>query len=111
MRLSVFLVTVVLLVVSCSPMIQFGDVPISNQELVIDEVQHSAKNSANFTISPSSGWTTGGEEITITGTGFLDMAYKNVTSDGEAYTWTTTTANSMLVLHFHLDAKNNHPYE
>ena len=93
MRLSVFLVTVVLLVVSCSPMIQFGDVPISNQELVIDEVQHSAKNSANFTISPSSGWTTGGEEITITGTGFLDMAYSNVTSDGEAYTWTTTTAN------------------
>ena len=93
MRLSVFLVTVVLLAVSCSPMMPFGDVSISNQEFVIDEVQHSAKNSANVTISPSSGWTTGGEEITITGSGFLDMAYSNVTSDGEAYTWTTTTAN------------------
>ena len=44
-------------------------------------------------MSPVNGWTTGGEEIIITGTGFLDMAYSNVTSDGEAYTWTTTTAN------------------
>jgi len=51
-------------------------------------------NEANLTdVTPSSGWTTGGEEITITGEGFLDMAFKNVTSDGEPYTWTTSTIN------------------
>ena len=51
-------------------------------------------NEANLTdVMPSSGWTTGGEEITITGEGFLDMAFKNVTSDGEPYTWTTSTIN------------------
>ena len=47
----------------------------------------------NTTISPSEGSNLGGSEITINGTGFLDMAWKNLTSDGNAYTWTTTTAN------------------
>ena len=54
----------------------------------------SSKNSTiSNTVNPNSGSTDGGEEITITGTGFLDMAYKNVTHDGEAYTWTTSTVN------------------
>lgn len=63
----------------------------------VDEIlssdSKSSTDTSSWVVSPSNGWTTGGEEITITGTGFLDMAYKNVTSDGEAYTWTTTTAN------------------
>ena len=63
----------------------------------VDEIlssdSKSSTDTSSWVISPSNGWTTGGEEITITGTGFLNMAYKNVTSDGEAYTWTTTTAN------------------
>ena len=63
----------------------------------VDEIlssdSKSSTDASSWVVSPSNGWTTGGEEITITGTGFLDMAYKNVTSDGEAYTWTTTTAN------------------
>ena len=48
---------------------------------------------ASTTVTPTSGWTTGGEEITITGSGFLDMAFQNVTNDGEPYTWTTNTIN------------------
>ena len=64
---------------------------------VVDEIlssdSKSSTDTSSWVVSPSNGWTTGGEEITITGTGFLDMAYKNITSDGEAYTWTTTTAN------------------
>ena len=48
---------------------------------------------ASITVTPTSGWTTGGEEITITGSGFLDMAFQNVTNDGEPYTWTTNTIN------------------
>ncbi len=57
----------------------------------VDDIQYSSPIQA--TISPSSGWTTGGEEITITGSGLLDMAYKNVTSDGVAYEWTKSTAS------------------
>ena len=51
---------------------------------------------ASATVSPANGWTTGGEDITITGSGFLDMAFKNVTNDGQPYTWTMTTANYVL---------------
>jgi len=62
-----------------------------------DEISQSDSKSSTDTsgwvVSPSNGWTTGGEEIIITGTGFMDMAFKNVTSDGEAYTWTISTAN------------------
>ena len=49
--------------------------------------------SSNYSVNTSTGWTSGGEEIIITGTGFLDMAFKNLTHDGNAYTWTTMTAN------------------
>jgi hypothetical protein len=45
------------------------------------------------TISPSSGWTTGGEEITITGSGFSDLAFTNTTYDGINHQWVKTTAD------------------
>ena len=82
-----WLVVAVLLSVLASPMLT--KTPIL--EDLDDNLQHSSPIQA--IISPSSGLTTGGEEITITGSGFLDMAWKNLTSDGNAYTWTTTTAN------------------
>ena len=47
----------------------------------------------NTSISPSEGSNLGGSEITINGTGFLDMAWENLTSDGNAYTWTTAPAS------------------
>ena len=82
-----WLVVAVLLAVIASPML--------TQTSVLDDsgdnLQYS--NPMQATISPSSGWTTGGDQITITGSGFLDMAWKNLTSDGNAYTWTTTTAS------------------
>ncbi|MDG1550982.1 MAG: IPT/TIG domain-containing protein, partial [Candidatus Poseidoniaceae archaeon] len=80
-------VVVVLLSVIASPILT--KTPIL--EDLDDDIQHSSPIQA--IISPSSGWTTGGDEITITGSGFLDMAWKNLTSDGNAYTWTTTTAS------------------
>ena len=82
-----WLVVAVLISVMASPMLT--KTPLLEE--LEDNLQYSIPIQA--TISPSSGWTTGGEEITITGTGFLDMAWKNLTSDGNAYTWTTTTAN------------------
>ena len=47
--------------------------------------------SATFT--PSSGWTTGGQNITITGSGFLEMATNNIYDDGLTHSWTTTTVD------------------
>ena len=45
------------------------------------------------TVSPSTGWTAGGQEITITGSGFLDLADRNVTDDGQTHHWAQTTAD------------------
>lgn len=65
----------------------------SNEMLGTSDSESYVSLRSSTSVNPSSGWTTGGEEITITGTGFLDMAFKNVTSDGESYSWTATTAN------------------
>ena len=48
------------------------------------------------TVSPSTGWTSGGEEIIITGSGFLDLADRNVTDDGQTHQWAQTTADSAM---------------
>ncbi|WP_438995782.1 IPT/TIG domain-containing protein, partial [Poseidonia sp.] len=77
-----------------TPSLVLGDEHQSDANLPISQDAHTVgQRTTTYSVSPVNGWTTGGEEITITGTGFLDMAYSNVTSDGEAYTWTTTTVN------------------
>jgi len=93
MQRSSCLVTFLLLATICSPLLLAVGNSTDNESLNSTVTQHSQSRTTTYSVSPVNGWTTGGEEITITGTGFLDMAYKNVTSDGEAYTWTTTTAN------------------
>ena len=54
-----------------------------------DNLRYSSPIQA--TITPSSGWTTGGEEITITGSGFSDLAFSNTTDDGINHQWVETT--------------------
>ncbi|RJU93671.1 MAG: hypothetical protein DWC00_07945, partial [Candidatus Poseidoniales archaeon] len=68
-----------------SPVHFDSEIPITQSSSGLDMI--------NTTISPSEGSNLGGSEITINGNGFTDMAWKNLTSDGNAYTWTTTTAN------------------
>ena len=68
-----------------SPVYFDSEIPITQSSSGLDMI--------NTTISPSEGSNLGGSEITINGNGFTDMAWKNLTSDGNAYTWTTTTAN------------------
>jgi len=92
MQRPTFLVTAVLLSTLLAPVL-FESNGFTEVEWLDAPNEVNDASNATFTVSPSQGWTTGGEEITITGTGFLDMAFKNVTSDGEAYTWTTTTAS------------------
>ena len=94
MRIRIFVVTLLLLAMTITPSLVLGDEHQSDANLPISQDAHTAgERTTTYSVSPVNGWTTGGEEIIITGTGFLDMAYSNVTSDGEAYTWTTTTAN------------------
>ena len=56
---------------------------------VNDDVMHSSPMQAS--ISPTTGWTTGGEEITITGSGFSNLAFSNTTDDGINHQWAKTT--------------------
>ena len=94
MRVNTVMVSVLLLLMALTPVLLLGDESQTDGTSEFSHDVHEAGGrSITYSVSPTNGWTTGGEEITITGTGFLDMAYKNVTSDGKAYTWTTTTAN------------------
>ena len=45
------------------------------------------------TLSQTSGWTSGGEDLTITGTGFKGMADRNISYDGINHQWTKITAD------------------
>ena len=62
--------------------------PVSLQP-ELNSAQHTG--SMQTTVSPTTGWTAGGQEITITGSGFLDLADRNVTDDGQAHQWAQTT--------------------
>ncbi|MBL6882574.1 MAG: thrombospondin type 3 repeat-containing protein [Candidatus Poseidoniaceae archaeon] len=80
-------VSVVLLTVFASPMITQQ----TTLEAERDEIQYSSP--IQTTISPNTGWTAGGEEITISGSGFSDLAFTNTTYDGINHQWTKTTAD------------------
>ena len=92
MRISLSLVTLLLL------MVPFGHAITSSGEHRIDALTddsdinlQSIARSSTFTVSPANGWTTGGEEITITGSGFSDLAFSNTTDDGINHQWAETT--------------------
>jgi len=51
----------------------------------------SSADTSSWAVSPSNGWTTGGEEITLTGSGFSDLAFSNITDDGINHQWVETT--------------------
>ena len=80
-----WLVVAVLIAVMASPMLTQTSVLEDSG----DTLQYSSPTQA--TISPSSGWTSGGEEITITGSGFSDLAFSNTTDDGINHQWVEST--------------------
>ena len=82
-----WLVTVVLLAVIVSPMLTQNSILEESGE----NIQFSSPIQA--TISPTSGWTSGGQEITITGSEFSDMAFSNITDDGINHQWVDSTAD------------------
>ncbi len=80
-------VTAILLAVALAPVF---DAPAE-----LGEASHDVQPSSPLqaTVFPSTGWTAGGQEITITGSGFLDLADRNVTDDGQTHQWAQTTAD------------------
>ena len=82
-----WLVVAVLMAVMASPML--------TQTSVLDDSGDNLRYSSPIqaTISPTSGWTSGGEEIVITGSGFSDLAFSNSTYDGINHQWAKSTAN------------------
>ena len=84
--------------VLCIGVLPLADIVVDEPSHIQDEETKSVSGrsstiATNWTVTPTNGFTDGGTELTITGSGFLDMAFKNVTSDGEVYEWTTSPAS------------------
>ena len=92
---------VLLVFVLCIGVLPLADIVVDEPSLIQDEETNSVSGrsstiATNWAVSPANGFTDGGTELTITGSGFLDMAFKNVTSDGVAYEWTESTASYVI---------------
>ena len=85
--MRVWLVTIVFLCMAMAPLV--------NNSTQLEDLSESIQQSPPLqtSISSNSGWITGGEEITITGSGFSDLDDTNVTYDGINHQWTKTTAD------------------
>ncbi|MFZ8906796.1 MAG: IPT/TIG domain-containing protein, partial [Poseidonia sp.] len=79
-------VTAVLVAMALTPMLHVSTT-------LEDSAAGAHSSPLQVSLSASSGWTSGGEDLTITGTGFRDMADRNVTYDGMNHQWTKTTAD------------------
>jgi hypothetical protein len=82
-----WLIAVVFLAMSMSPLVNHP----TNLEDLSERIQSSSP--LQTSLSVNSGWITGGEEITITGSGFSNLDDTNVTYDGINHQWTKTTAD------------------
>ena len=81
-----WLVAVFLLTVAVSPLL------VETTDLK-DSTPLNHSSPLQVTLSQATGWTTGGEEMTITGNGFSDLAFSNTTYDGINHQWSTSTAD------------------
>ena len=91
MRHALVLVTLLLLSVVIVPADSIDSTKqLENQAFHSIDVQQTAARTSTFNVTPSTGWTTGGEEITITGSGFSDLAFSNMTYDGINHQWVTS---------------------
>ena len=92
MRLLTLWVTVMLLGVALpSGHLLADDSQQGIQSNLSNDIRQSDARSSTYTVSPANGWTSGGEEITITGSGFSDIAFSNTTDDGINHQWVEST--------------------
>jgi len=86
MRAWIVITTVLLSVLAAPLFLEEHDILSSTSNPV-------STGSTNASVTPNSGWTTGGETITITGSGFSSLAFNNITTDGMTYSWTVSTVD------------------
>ena len=69
--------------------------PMMTQTTLLEDGENRIQFSGSIqsSISPTSGTITGGDQITITGTGFSSLAYNNLTDDGLTHSWTSSTVD------------------
>ena len=69
--------------------------PLFTQPEALEDIEADVNYSTPLqtTVSPSTGWTSGGEEIVIYGSGFMDLAFTNTSYDGINHQWAKSTAN------------------
>ena len=78
----------------CAVLMTMALSPVLNSPVAFEDSTPLAQSSPlQVSLSATSGWTSGGEDLTITGTGFRDMADRNVSYDGMNHQWTKTTAD------------------
>ena len=92
MKFNAYIMIILLSAALCSPLMVDDDTGIRGLSDEISDVKFTS-NSINATISPISGDIAGGDQITITGSGFSNLAYHNVTEDGLSHTWSTSTVD------------------
>ena len=83
-----YILIFILLAAVMSPLIDLND----DEALLEQNVSSSISGAA---ISPTSGSISGGENLTITGNGFLDLASNSITNDGLTHTWSMSIADSI----------------
>tara|TARA_B100000683_G_scaffold114260_1_gene112407 strand:- start:51 stop:2861 length:2811 start_codon:yes stop_codon:yes gene_type:complete len=59
------------------------------------DVDRSGSGDSGVSISPTSGTMNGGQNLTITGSGFLAIATNNIVNDGLTHSWSTSVADSI----------------
>ena len=82
-----WLVVAAFITMMMSPMLAYSH--------TLDESQEQIYNSSSIqtTISPTSGSISGGDQITISGTGFSNLSYNNLSEDGLSHSWTTSVVD------------------
>ena len=83
-----YILIFILLAAVMSPLIDLSDRDVLPQQIVSNSI-------SGATISPTSGSIIGGQNLTITGNGFLDLASNSITNDGLTHTWSMSIADSI----------------
>ena len=78
-----WLVAAVMAIVALAPMLH-------SSTTLEESASVTPSSPLQVSLSATSGWTSGGEDLTITGTGFRDMADRNISFDGMNHQWATS---------------------
>ena len=86
-------IALVFLLIACSltPLLEITE----EAELFEHNTINSGAGVNGVSVSPTSGTVAGGQNLTITGSGFLNMATNSLSNDGQTHTWSMSVADSI----------------